>query len=183
MNKDNVFFITDFESTGVDTDLDYPIEIGIIVCDARFNIMNTYESLIKWPLLYDEVISAKKEWPEEYQVAYTYHKIPAKEWVGNSVNFEQVVREIKLLINKHQKGDRKPVIVSDNAVFETNFMKKMFDADKQDWPFHYCSHDTSLLLETTPIGDPRGVTHRALDDAAGLYRYIIRALEYNGYWK
>jgi DNA polymerase-3 subunit epsilon len=47
ITKNTRFVALDFETTGLDIIKDEPIQIGIVVADADFRIINSYQSLIK----------------------------------------------------------------------------------------------------------------------------------------
>jgi len=177
INKKNRFCICDFETTGI-ADESLPIEVGCIFTDHDFNVLSTYESLIKWDVV--ESLSANLRWPESMRRAYEIHNIEIHDIVQHGFIPSRVSSDITNICKFIQQDDRKVTMISDNAQFEWNYMKKLFE--EREWPFHYSCWDTTLLLETTPIGDPRNVEHRAISDAAGLHRHIIRALEYNKYW-
>lgn len=183
IRKDQIFFILDYETTGVDPKTDYPIEVGVVITDSNFNVLKTYESLIRW----EEIVAdqdGKEDWISRWSMAYNYHNISVKEYLEGCKHVDEVVTDLQLISAKYSmcKDGTKPILLSDNIQFEYNFTKKMFGHVQAPWPFHYCGWDTSLLLESTSVGDPDIVEHRALSDASGLHRHIIRALEENGYW-
>lgn len=184
IRKGQTFFILDYETTGVrDNGDDYPIEIGLIVTDHDFNVLTTYENIIGWEVDFFDNQGALINWKEEYKYAAdNFHKIHPNEYNTEKRSFQNVVYDMMMMCQKYSYEKIKPILVSDNIQFEWRNTKQMFNAADADWPFHYCGWDTSLLLESTPVGDPEIVEHRALSDAAGLHRHIIRALEYNGYW-
>lgn len=177
LDKDFTFFICDFETTGINADVDYPIELGGIFTNSEFIIQDTVDSLIHYPEMFKRYLETGKDWDEEFQPAYKVHKISVKEWLENSKNIDVICQEIIEKCNKIKKGKRNVILISDNIQFEFNFMKRLFRDTKKIFPFHYCGWDTSLFLELTGIGDPKNVKHRAFDDAAGLYQHIIRAKE------
>lgn len=47
LSPDFRYLTFDFETTGLDTKKDEPIQIGIVEFDYEFNILQTYTSLIK----------------------------------------------------------------------------------------------------------------------------------------
>ncbi|MFW6129736.1 MAG: exonuclease domain-containing protein [Atribacterota bacterium] len=175
--KKCVFCLCDFETTGVDPfNGDLPIEVACIFTDQNFNIITTYESLIYWP-----EFGKCEEWPEKYQKAFEIHKIPMKN-LKESKNYYVVANEIRKICEDLGSG-RKPIILSDCGCFEFNFFKVLYCHPLcNEWPFHYCSWDTSLFLEITGIGDPKNVPHRAMKDVALLYKAIIRAADKIGYF-
>lgn len=182
MNQDFKFCICDFETTGVDFKKSLPIEVGCVFTNAQFDVLDTYHAMIMW-----EYYKGKDEWGAEGNIAYTYHQISIEEYQIISKPVENVCTDIIYHINNINriKGNRKTILLSDNAAFEFNFMKMLFDEAKMEFPFHYCAWDSSLLLETIGVGDPPGdiVSHRALEDAGQLHKYIVRALDKINYFK
>ncbi len=175
LNRKNVYFIVDFETTGVDPDTDYPIEVGIVVVDGYFNIKKFYSALIKVPETY---LQDSETWKEDYMGAFNVHKITPKELQQKGKPIEVVAKEILNLAHQFTTENRKPILFSDNIQFEFRFMADIFaEADiKKEFPFHYCGWDSSSLLESTGIGDPVPV-HRALQDATLLYTALLRAFQ------
>lgn len=161
------FFVVDFETTGINTVTDAPIEVGIIVCDEHFNLLETYCSLIlRKDCAHPSIID--HELP-----AYRVHGItPDEQATGQSQ--PAVALAIESLAKKHTRTGRKPVLVSDNIQFEWAFMGQLLGSVVEH--FHYCGWDTSLLLEATGVGDPKPA-HRALADAGLLHAAIIKALD------
>jgi DNA polymerase III epsilon subunit-like protein len=174
--QDFGFCICDFETTGVDTENDFPIEVGCIFTDSNFVFRGSYESLI----CHEHVLGSQTpngDWPERWQQAFRVHKIPFKEVIGASdaIVVTSVISEIVLDLKK-TFGLSRVILVSDNAQFEYRFMKRLFEAGVNKFPFHYCAWDTSLLLELTDVGDPKA-EHRAFADASLLYKALIQAMD------
>lgn len=181
MNRDWVFFIVDFETTGLDAREHYPIEVGGLFTDSNFMVLDKYESFIKWSDLEKEIIINGYSWPPKYSGAYLVHKIDASVYTGlvkkDGVKVpspEEVATDLQYFCKEYKRGKRNPIMVSDNAQFEHSFMKKIFESSKIDFPFHYCTWDTSMFLELSGIGDPVGV-HRAFPDASLLHNALMRA--------
>ena len=176
-------FIMDFETTGVNVfhtgeTRDIPIEIGLIVTDPKLNILETYESFITPKSNYFN----QDDWIGDQIYAYNVHKINYTDWINRSIGY-QVCRDelIKLAdkyttINPNRLKQVKPIIISDNAVFETACIRQIFgdDYDYRDF-FHYSTWDSNILLENT-VGDPIPV-HRALRDCGVLHRNLVRAFD------
>jgi oligoribonuclease (3'-5' exoribonuclease) len=180
LSSKNVYFIVDFETTGVDPDTDYPIEVGIVVADGYMNIKKFYSSLILVPdtCLQDSESPDSKTWEEDYLGAFNVHKISPQEIQKKGKPIEVVVQEILNLAKQYTVEKKKPILISDNIQFEYRFMINMFSKVdmKKEFPFHYCGWDSSLLLEPTGIGDPVAA-HRALPDAMLLYTALVRGLQ------
>jgi len=184
LEEDVTLYITDFESTGVDIVNDYPIEVGILVVNAKLQIQEVYSAMPRWIDCYRQCEKAG-DWLDKWQPAAEVHKISVEEYIQESEDIDLICGHIIQLTDKHKTDSRKPrhILVSDNAQFEFNFMQKLFSASDFEFPFHYCAWDTSLLLEMTGIGDPRNVAHRALSDCYGLYRNLVMASYEIGYIK
>lgn len=186
MKKSFTFFMCDFETTGLDFRKDYPIEIGGLFTDSDFNILGTYQSLIKFSALVTEITENNDQWPKKYLGAYKVHNIDASVISSETSSYEDrligvkpphiIAEQLCELCSIYNKGKRKVIIVSDNAQFEFWFMKKIFEDSNVEFPFHYCAWDTSMILELSGIGDPKPV-HRAFGDAGLLYQSLIRARE------
>ena len=170
IRKKQRFFILDYETTGVDMDTDLPIEVGIIVTDEHFNLIETYESLIKWPE------SRMKEVDDPF-FANTVHKIHPSDIQNNGKIVNNVADDIVRLALKHTTIS-KPILLSDNLQFEWGFTEKLIKhlgtATNTDY-FHYCGWDSSLFLEVAGVGDPKAV-HRALPDAGLLHAAILKSI-------
>jgi len=188
MKKYDFLFLCDFETTGVDPDVHYPIELGGLLIDNCLNIIDVYHALIKvpkdaWDLFYREhdhkYTVVKSDWIEPHDSAYSIHGITVQELMQFGKEPIDVCSELLSFLNRYRKYGR-VIITSDNAQFEFNFMKKLFKmANMLDqWPFHYSAWDTNLdlCLFAPDIGDAIPV-HRALPDAFRLYRQLVRYAE------
>lgn len=174
VSKKIKYFVCDFETTGVNTAKDYPIEIGGVFLDYKFNIIEVIDQLIYYP-----EVAEKDFWDRHDWYASTIHKIDFDEYKSNAVPPINIVKEIK---KKMDPCDAWPIIISDNAQFEYNFMQKLFTDAGKSFIFHYSAWDTNLLLRLSGIGDPIPV-HRAFEDATLLYRNLIRAMEKLGFFQ
>lgn len=173
IDKKICFLLCDFETTGVDVSVDYPIELGGLFLDSKLNILNSVDTLIKLP----------KDWIKEnknkrrYEDSFQYHKINIED-LELGIDYTQVSL---LLSNKlsqlKNQGFEKFILMSDNIQFEFSFMKKIYEMAGVHFPFHYCGWDTSLLLELTDIGDPKNVPHRAFADVGLLYKHLILSVK------
>lgn len=181
LSKDWAFCICDFETTGVDTENDYPIEVGCIYTDCLFSTIGMYQDLIRWDGLI-ELITAENGWPDFAQRAFEIHGIKSDTYIRECKPADKVAKEIFNTNEELLKTHKKIILLSDNSYFETRFMKRLFETAGLKWNFHYCTWDSSLLLECSSIGDPVP-EHRALRDSSLLQRNIIRALQHIGTYK
>jgi oligoribonuclease (3'-5' exoribonuclease) len=172
IHKDQTFFIIDYETTGVDTKADLPIEIGIVATDSSFNLVDTFESLIKWN-------KGDYETVNDDFFANAIHRIHPDLIEKQGKWSSQVRLSLLDFIEKHTTS-RKPILLSDNIQFEWLFTEMLLNrgaliptlmVDK----FHYCGWDSSLFLEVAGVGDPIPA-HRALADAGLLHSAILKSI-------
>ena len=181
MKKNDFLFICDFETTGINPEVDYPIELGGLLTDRQLNVIAPFEALIKIPETCFVRYNNDILWHPKYTEAYKVHQITPHKILQNGLQAKDVVLSLKNLIYTKTYGKfRRIVILSDNAQFEYNFMKKLFKmADMENnWFFHYSAWDTNICLDLFDfeIGDAIPV-HRALQDTFRLYRQIVRFAE------
>lgn len=169
MAKTQVFYvIVDVETTGLDYEKDLPIEVGLVFCSKNWEVIDVYQAFVEWP----EIVK-QTEWTEEQWQASVVHQIPFSEYKKLAKPTNVILEEIQFRIEQRQ---RKPILVSDNAVFDANFFFKIFRKENKN-PFdvfHYSVWDTNLFLNESGVGDPAPV-HRALQDALLLYKAIVEA--------
>jgi oligoribonuclease (3'-5' exoribonuclease) len=187
-NNNIIFCITDFETTGLDPNRDYPIEIACVFTDMHFNVINTYHSLIRYSFSDLFIKTGEDEiiWRKEYQTAYNVHRIEPVKILELGSPAHYVVNELNQVINnlKQMYNNARAIIVSDNAYFEMAYMKRLYNLANKDkeFPFHYSAWDTNLLLHlASDVGDFVSV-HRAYQDAFRLYKQLVRCMERNGYF-
>lgn len=153
--------ICDFETTGVDTSKDLPIEVGVLFCDHELRVVRSVDSLI-----------AVSEFDESHFGAIPIHGItpPMLRNAPTAGEVAQMVIDAAASAKRMTRAS-KVVLCSDNAQFEHAFMRRLLG---DQWPFHYCTWDSSLLLEMTGVGDPIP-RHRALADAGLLLEALLEA--------
>lgn len=174
---ENNYFIIDFETTGLDYQNDFPIEVGFIVVDHKLNLLDTYQSLIVWPEL---EMKYKKDfnWEEKYTPAYNVHKIEPADMIRFGKKVYSVKNEIIKYAENYSINNHKPILISDCANFEFNFLNKILPVCDY---FHYAVWDTNLLLENTKTAHDPVPAHRALADCGLLYRQLIQAYAENNW--
>lgn len=179
---DRHYVFCDFETTGVDPSIDYPIEVGIVVVNHRLEEKFRYAEMIAWQPLLEAIERAGGDWPELRLEAFKFHKIPASNYVAQARRPELVVGAFMEFMQHHGglSTPKKPILISDNIWFEVSFMKQLFAASGINYPFHYCGWDTSLLLEMTGVGDvPSNLkAHRALQDTVDMLNAVRESAQY-----
>jgi len=162
------YVIADTETTGLDYENDLPIEVGLVFCNRNWEIIDTYQAFVAWPEITGQDGWTKKQWQ-----ASIVHQIPFSEYRKLAKPTSVIVKEI---MERTGQPPRKPVLISDNAVFDFTFLSKIFRREGKNLfdIFHYAVWDTNLFLSETGAGDPVPI-HRALQDALLLYKAIIEA--------
>jgi len=168
-HKDQRFFIFDYETTGTDTDKCRILEIGIIVCNENFELMETFESLVC-----HDAGDMQLNWNHDELSAYKIHGIKPLD-LSHGMTLQEIRSTIENLAMKHTKNTVKPIIVSDNIQFEWALTARILPPIRGY--FHYCGWDTSLFLDATGVGDPPTPPHRALKDCGLLHAAILKALD------
>jgi len=178
INQDLIFF--DFESTGVnvrgDVYDDFPIEIGMVLCDKNLIIKDIYQSYIIWNELRD-----LKEWNKEHQDAYKIHKISIDKIQTLGQHPSNVCNDIYILLKTYYSNKSNPILISDNAYFDTFMMHKLFR--NNSFPFHYTTWDINLLQISTNTKKVCKHDHTALGDSMNMYHRTLRALEKINYFR
>lgn len=97
---------------------------------------------------------------------------------GGPISSAEVAIELCDLTAQVKRGSRarKIIVTSDNSVFETAHIKALLKKADERWPFHYCSWDTTMLLDATGVGDPNNPPHRAMADTQALLGQLRAAM-------
>jgi len=119
MVKTQVFYIiVDVETTGLDYEKDLPIEVGLVFCSKNWEIIDVYQAFVEWP----EIVK-QTEWTEEQWQASVVHQISFSEYKKFAKPTSVIIKEITA---KTGQPPKKPILVSDNAVFDFTFFSKIF---------------------------------------------------------
>jgi hypothetical protein len=192
--KQNSYVFVDFETTGVPAEDHYPIQIGAIFTDHLFHVVDTYKSLVAWEDLQEEINKLGGVWPDRFQQAEQFHGIRAIDYVNDcDCTPGEIVLQLEHKMNNILnanivKDPARFILVSDNIQFEWQLMRKIYQRlykhlGKNEWPFHYCGWDTSLLLCTVGVGDPANMGHDALMDASEMHLQVVRSLDRLGFFE
>ena len=170
--KEKIFFLCDFETTGVDYDTDVGIELGGVFLFENFTPGEYFHSLIN-PFGED-----KKEWEGREKEAFAIHRIPFEHIVRFGKRPAEVIRELEKKMQEVKQftrtGEVEFIVLSDNAVFEYTFLRKLYkQAGALDrFPFHYKAWDTNLLFFLFPEIESAEPAHRALPDALRVFEKL-----------
>jgi oligoribonuclease (3'-5' exoribonuclease) len=177
------YVFTDFETTGLKiTETDLPIEIGMILTDDDYNILDTLSCYI------NPFDNTKSGWTDYELQAHKVHTIPFFTIKNEGITPLEVVNKIHQLVDRQKNIDKynsRFIIMSDNGQFEYNSMQMLYKlADKSDFfPFHYAAWDVNILINSVQKIMKGKVSHKAIQDAFRVYKAVIRALERNGFRK
>ena len=153
LKKTDCLAFCDFETTGIDRLKDYPIEIGMVIADSKFQHVAAVDSLIAPP-----------EVPEGYEDALAVHGITSA-MLRNAPYPVAVAKQVVYAVEraKASTGASRVILCSDNIVFETDFMRILLEGNGEKWPFHYCGWDLGALFAATGVDKPE-LPHRAFPD-------------------
>ena len=175
------YVFTDFETNGLEiTGTDLPIEIGAILTDDEYNILDSISCYIN---PFDE---DKNKWTEYELHAHRIHTIPFTTIKRDGESPAQAVEMLRRMLEAQKAQDKfasRSIIMSDNGQFEYNAMKKLYAlADASDnFPFHYAAWDINILINSVQKVQKGKGSHKAIQDAFRTYKAVIRALERNGF--
>jgi len=170
----NIYAFTDFETTGVNPLVDLPIEIGIIFTDYNFNILTSYEALIRQKKVLVRINGIPK-WKPEFREAFEVHNISPEEYIKKAKPPQAVCTEIRMFCQSLSKNPSKEIyIVSDNPYFEQTFIRKLFGQSQTPFPFHYNARGTLMITDLAGVRS-HAHTHRGLEDIKGTYMDFIEA--------
>ncbi|MEF2175936.1 MAG: 3'-5' exonuclease [Candidatus Absconditabacteria bacterium] len=183
MLKNLNYIAFDFETTGIDCKKDEPIQIGIIQFNNKFEIINTYSSLIK----------PKKDIKELKDIVsfITGFKLSDLE---DAPYIEDILENIKPFFNENS------VLIGHNVDFDISFLNKYISFeyfakyDTLDFAkqvFHFAdSYALEILVEimkdqgifnTPEQFQGKEMYHDALYDSLGcynLFKYYINRIQY-----
>ncbi len=132
MNK----LFLDIETTGLDINNTAVIEVGYLVVDSKFNVINERSYLIK-----PEGIHTPYVWTEQ---AEGCHKITELEALQHTYTHETFCKQFVEDI-KEDFGDKYPTIYGFNVGFDFWMMKRMFNKHDIEMPIYYSLGDISSM--------------------------------------
>lgn len=150
------------EMTGLDIDKEVVIECAVIVTDLKFNVLDTYETVVNQPQTY---LDRMDDWNREH---HTKSGLLAKIPRGKSP--DQVEEDLLNLIKKHwpkiEKKDDKPIMAGNSIMQDRLFINKYFK--KLGDTIHYRMLDVSswkiVYNNMYGLRYEKKNNHRALDD-------------------
>jgi len=184
LEKSLLCFI-DFETTGLDVERDFPIEVALIMTDYKCTkILMNYSSLVFTSALGQYYSQRRKDstrvtWLPEHMSAYDIHHINLETLQATGICAHNACIQICTEVNKVKLdlGSEKVILISDNIHFDMSFMKQMWKESPVRFPFHYCGWDTNLLLEHT-FGDITKRPHNAAADCRMLFNRTKKAMSF-----
>lgn len=155
---DHLFWI-DMEMTGLDVDREVIIEVAALVTDLNFNVLDTYEAVVKQPQYY---LDRMDDWNKSH---HGQSGLVAKVPFGK--DSEKVEDELMALVREHFPADQEKAILAGNSIMQDRLFINKY------WPrfaalLHYRQLDVTAmkLIFNAKYGlkfQKRGA-HRALDD-------------------
>jgi hypothetical protein len=173
-DKARLFCWMDVETTGLGPD-DVPIEVAMVVTDENLEEVARHESLIK-PCAPKRFIQADTgEWLQRSLEAFSVHGITPEEVLAAPPD-RLVITKLLEVVGPVDPSTR-PIIVSDNPVFEHRMLRTLFEQAGMTarWPFHYNSWSPVMLTSALGAGRPKK-EHRAMSDVEGMLDHVKRTL-------
>lgn len=157
--------ICDVETTGLDPETAHVIEVAILFCDRDLRVVCAV----------DETVYLPNNVKHDQWDAMRVHGIMPDELNKTGYPTFRVAQKIESAVHRAKRLTRasRVVLCSDNAQFEHRFLQKLLAG--REWPFHYATWDSNLLLEATGVGDPVPL-HRAMADVGRLHASLVEAM-------
>lgn len=181
VNLNRNFVILDFETTGLSPTNSRPIEIGLLLLDSDFKKTGEYSSYITWNSFRTR---DQKEWNKKEVGAYDVHKIPFNKILTKGIAPYDVVKKVADVGKGLIKNELKPILISDNAMFDGSFLDDLFYTFDEDYRnyFHYSIWDTSLLFSLVKRNNQElypniEAVHNSLGDCEITHGMLLEALE------
>ncbi len=155
------FFWIDMEMTGLDVNKEVIIEVAALVADMNFNVLDTYETVVKQPQTY---LESMDDWNKQHhRDSGLLAKIP----YGREPNM--VEEDLVNLARKHFKctdRDTKPILAGNSIGQDRLFIDKYMP--KLSAILHYRTLDVTswkvVMINKFRIEHKKKNSHRALDD-------------------
>ena len=156
--QEKLFWI-DMEMTGLDVETEVVIEVAAIITDLSFNILDTYEAVVKQDQKY---LDAMDEWNQtHHSQSGLLKKIPS--------GLEPHVVEYQLmdLVRKHFPNSKdRPILAGNSIAQDRLFIEKYFE--NFAGMLHYRMLDVSswkiIFQKRYQYAVEKANSHRALDD-------------------
>lgn len=158
LSQEKLFWI-DMEMTGLDVETEVVIEVAAIITDMNFNILDTYEAVVKQDQKY---LDAMDDWNQKHHSqSGLLKKIPS--------GLEPHVVEYQLmdLVRKHFPNPKdRPILAGNSIAQDRLFIEKYFEHFAE--MLHYRMLDVSswkiIFQKRYQYAVEKANSHRALDD-------------------
>jgi oligoribonuclease len=148
----------DLEMSGLDVEKEVIIECAVLITDFKFNVLDSYETVVKQPQHYLDQMDA---WNTKH---HRDSGLTAK--VPNGTPPDEVEEHLVSMVHKNFKNDERPVLAGNSISQDRLFIDKY-------WPgfgslLHYRALDVSswkiIFNSKYGIKYEKTNSHRALDD-------------------
>jgi oligoribonuclease len=158
LTQEKLFWI-DMEMTGLDVETEVVIEVAVMITDLNFNILDTYEAVVKQDQKY---LDAMDDWNQKHHLqSGLLKKIPQ--------GLEPHIVEYQLmdLVRKHFPNPKdRPILAGNSIAQDRLFIEKYFDHFAE--MLHYRMLDVSswkiIFQKRYQFAVEKANSHRALDD-------------------
>lgn len=147
----------DMEMTGLDVEKEVPIEIAAIVCDLKFNELETFHAVIKQP---QEFLDRMDNWNKEHHGASGLTAA-----IANGREPSLVERDLVQFVDRHFQGES--AVLCGNSIGQDRlFINKYFPQVNRR--LHYRMLDVTswkvIFQDLYKTKFEKKNTHRAVDD-------------------
>lgn len=150
----------DLEMTGLDVEKEVIIECAALITDLNFNILETYETVIKQDPLY---LNNMDQWNKEY---HGKSGLTAKVPIGKDPLF--VEQELIQLIDRHYytEEDRRPILCGNSINQDRLFITKYWPLLNKKLHYRMCDVSSWKVMYNSKFNlkFEKEDKHRALDD-------------------
>ncbi len=150
-------FWIDLEMTGLDVEKEVIIEVGAIVTDLKFKVLDTYHSVVKQP---QKFLDNMDEWNTNHHKASGLTAA-----IPNGKAPERVEEELITLLDIHFTDER-PILAGNSIGQDRLFLDKYFKRFSKQ--LHYRMLDVTawklIFNNVYGLQSTKSGTHRALDD-------------------
>jgi hypothetical protein len=187
-HRERFFAWIDTETTGLAHD-DVPIEVAMIITNEKLEEQVRFVSFINLYTPREFLVPDGElwKWDVQAQPAAEVHRIDPEE-LKESINQPHLVAlrmtgVLECFTRQHKGKLNRPIMVSDNPVFDWRMLKKIFTRQHvSTWPFHYSTWSAIMLHAALSVPYPKSEDkeHRALSGIEGLLdrtRKVLGILE------
>jgi hypothetical protein len=177
-HRPRVFCWLDTETTGIGLD-DVPVQVGFVLTDEHLNPLGEDEFLVRPATAIRENFIRDREWTARTADSFAVHNLSVVEVLEKGLSPSAAASRLIDHLKPHTT-DKKPILVSDNPVFDERMLRTLFwqagYRSQAQWPFHYSAWSPVMLQTALGLRAPTK-PHNALADVKAMLDRTREALE------